>query len=58
MVDSRCPQPLHTTALFFFARQDRYLAGGKGFAARGPERDAPDETGAFEPGAVGGEGQE
>src|SRR5919199_4735548 len=41
-----------------FTRQDLHFAGSEGLAARGPERDAPDEAGAFEPGAVGGEGQE
>ena len=39
-------------------RQNSYLTGGKRFAARGPERDAPDESRTLKLRMVGGEGQE
>jgi hypothetical protein len=39
------------------SRQDLRLAEGEGFATRGPERDAANESRAFEAWGVGGEGQ-
>src|SRR5918995_1907775 len=43
--------------LLFFVREDRDLVRGEGLAPRSPERNAPDEAGANQSGAVGGEGQ-
>jgi hypothetical protein len=45
------------TALFL-ACQDGHLIGGERFTTRGSKGDAPDKSCAFEPGAVGREGQE